>query len=68
MSFSLSNQVRVLEIEQEQRSPREYKFSMAECRLGVMTVVCECTKSGNTKKGEELLKLMLSQEEIRWTW
>lgn len=33
-------------------------FSMAECRLGVMIAVCGCIKQGNTKKGEELLKLM----------
>lgn len=55
MSFSLSNQVRVLQIsqEQEQRSPREYIvqgmtafviFIMAERRLGVMIAVCEYTK------------------------
>lgn len=33
-------------------------FSMAECRLGVMIAVCEYTREGNTKKGEELLKLI----------
>lgn len=33
-------------------------FSMAERRLGVMIAVCEYTKYGNTKKREELLKLM----------
>lgn len=53
MSFTLSNQVRVLQISQEQRSTGEYvlldmtafvMFSMAECRLGVMIAVCEYTK------------------------
>lgn len=33
-------------------------FSMAECRLGVMIAVCAYTREGNTKKGEELLKLI----------
>lgn len=53
MSFSLSNQIRVLQILQEQRSPREYilqemtvfvMFSMVECSLGIIIAICEYTK------------------------